>query len=467
MVNFEYKAQQRILMIIIKYILKNHLIPFLFSIFILLSVFILQYMVKMADRLVGKGLSAWVIIQLVTYSLAWMVVLVVPMAVLIATLMAFGSMSQNNEVAILKATGVSLYRMMIPPFIASIFIALFLVHFNNNIYPDANHALRILLEDISRKKPTLSLVPGVFSQEVPNYSILVREIDQTTNQLKQVTIYDYSHLPKVNIVTSATGKIYFSPNQKKLMMDLYKGEIHESDNTEKKSYRKLRFERHKIAMPAEQFTFEQTGPGGQRGDRELGAYELKVIADSLGKKQLHFFDDYYKRIRALIHSERSPLEGMNNSSEQFIYLKAQQKIRTDESSLNDILLRLDYNDKDYDKYWVEIHKKYSLPFACIIFVLIGAPLGTMMRKGGFGMAAGMSLIFFLFYWAFLIGGEKLADRGLLSPLLGVWSANIFLAFLGILLMIKSAREKVTINFDLFNKLIPKSWRPQEENNENS
>ncbi len=453
-------------MIIIKYILKNHLIPFLFSIFILLAVFILQYLVKMADRLVGKGLSVWVIIQLITYSLAWMVVLVVPMAVLIATLMAFGSMSQNNEVAILKATGVSLYKMMLPPFVASIFIALFLVHFNNNIYPDANHALRILLEDISRKKPTLSLVPGVFSQEVQNYSILVRDIDQTTNQLKQITIYDYSRLPKVNIVTAGTGKIYFSQNQKKLMMDLYNGEIHESDNTEKKTYRKLRFERHKIAMPAEQFTFEQTGPGGQRGDRELGAYQLKVIADSLEKRQLSFLADYDKRVKNLIHEDHLS-ESIITASEKFVYLKAQQKIRSDESSLNDILSRLDYNDRDYDKYWVEIHKKYSLPFACIIFVLIGAPLGTMMRKGGFGMAAGMSLIFFLVYWAFLIGGEKLADRGLLSPLLGVWSANIFLGFLGILLMIKSAREKITINFEFFNKFIPKSWRPQEETNENS
>lgn len=454
-------------MIVIKYILKNHLIPFLFSIFILLAVFILQYMVKMADRLVGKGLGIWVIIQLITYSLAWMVVLVVPMSVLIASLMAFGSMSQNNEVAILKATGVSLYRMMIPPFVASIFIALFLVHFNNNIYPDANHALRILLEDISRKKPTLSLVPGVFSQEVQNYSILVREIDQTTNQLREITIYDYSHLPKVNIVTASKGKIYFSQNQKKLIMDLNNGEIHESDNTEKKRYRKLRFERHKIAMPAEQFTFEQTGPGGQRGDRELGAYELKEIADSIEKKQVAFLGDYNKRIKSLIHDSRTAKDKIYNSSGKFVYLNAQHKIRSDESALNDILMRIDYNDKDYDKYWVEIHKKYALPFACIIFVLIGAPLGTMMRKGGFGMAAGMSLIFFLVYWAFLIGGEKLADRGLISPFVGVWSANIFLGILGILLMIKSAREKVTINFEFFNKLIPNSWKAPEENNENS
>jgi len=422
----------------------------------------------MSDRLIGKGLSAWVIIQLITYSLAWIVALVVPMAVLIATLMAFGSMSQNNEIAILKATGVSLYKMMIPPLVGSIVVALFLVHFNNNIYPDANHAARLLLEDISRKKPTLSLVPGVFSQEVPNYSILAREIDQSNNQLKQITIYDYSNRPKVNIVTASTGQIYFSANQKKLIMDLKNGEIHESDNTEQKSYRRLRFERHKIAMPAEQFTFEQSAPGGQRYEREIGASQLKVLVDSLEVIRADYFKEYFAKVISFTNSKK------NNSNlnqtvfpGQFVFIKSQQKIRSDESSVLDVLNRMEYNNDQIDQYWVEIHKKYSLPFACIVFVLIGAPLGTMMRRGGFGMAAGMSLIFFLVYWAFLIGGEKFADRGLLSPFLGIWSANILLGILGIFLMIKSAREKVTLSFDVITKLIPKSWKTEPENNENS
>jgi len=423
---------------------------------------------KFADRLVGKGLSAWVIFQLIVYNLAWMVVLVIPMAVLVATLMSFGSMSQNNEITILKATGVSLYKMMTPPLIASFVVALFLVYFNNTIYPDSNHAARLLMEDISRKKPTLSLVPGVFSQEVPNYSILVRDIDQTNNELKQVTIYDYSNLPKLNIVTASSGKIYFSQNQKKLIMDLKNGEIHESNNTDKDSYRKLRFERHKIAMPAEQFSFEQSTLGGPRGDRELGAPQMLVLVDSLNKIRNNFLKDYYSKINLMLDNRNlTTAQSAANSNDQYVYLKSQQKIRADENNIMDILVRLDYNDKEQDRYWVEIHKKYSLPFACIVFVLIGAPLGTMMRKGGFGMAAGMSLVFFLIYWACLIGGEKLADRGLLSPFLGMWVANFILGIFGILLTIKSAREKVTISFDYFYKLIPQSWKTQQEANENS
>ena len=164
-------------MILFRYILRHHFLPFVFSIFTLMSVFLLQFLMKFADRLVGKGLSVIVITKLISYNLAWMVVLVVPMAVLIATLMAFGTMAQNNEITILKASGISLYKMILAPFLASFVIAYLLMQFNNHIYPNANHAARILGQDISRKKPTLSIIPGVFSQEVKNYSILVREIN--------------------------------------------------------------------------------------------------------------------------------------------------------------------------------------------------------------------------------------------------------------------------------------------------
>ncbi len=456
-------------MILIKYILRNHVVPFLFSIVTLMSIFLLQFLMKFADRLVGKGLSTWVIIKLITYNLAWMVVLVIPMSILVAVLMAFGNMSQNNEIAILKATGISLYKMMIPPFISSFVIALFLIYFNNHIYPDANHAARLLMEDISRQKPTLSLLPGVFSQDIPNYAILARKVDSHNNELEELTIYDYSLLPKIYIVTASRGKIYLSVSKKKLIMDLTYGEIHEGDNTYPSEYRRLRFQHHKIAIPADQFTFEQSTPGGPRGDRELGAQDMIKIVDSLQTLFNQYKDELNKKISGLINSkipEIKPLAEKTIYSEH-IYTRAKQKLKSDESSILNTLYRINYYKKEINRYWVEIHKKYSLPFACLVFVLIGAPLGTMTRKGGFGMAAGISLIFFLIYWAFLIGGEKLADRGLLSPFWGMWSANILLGILGILLTIKTAREKVTLDISFITKYIPKSWLKPEDEYENN
>ncbi|RMD48099.1 MAG: YjgP/YjgQ family permease, partial [Ignavibacteria bacterium] len=261
-------------MLIDRYILKNHLLPFIFSSFTLIAVFLLQFLMKFADRLVGKGLGTWVIVKLISYNLAWMVVLVVPMSVLVSTLMTFGAMAQNNEVAVLKSSGVSLYRMMIAPFLAALVITYGLIQFNNNVYPNANHAARILLQDISKKKPTLSLVPGVFSNEVKNHSILAKEVDPNSNELKFLTIYDYTDPQKVNIITAERGNIYFSKDQSKLIMDLFEGEIHQTVRLQRDTYRKMLFKKHRLTMDAENFSFKQSSFDQQRGDRELGAAEM-------------------------------------------------------------------------------------------------------------------------------------------------------------------------------------------------
>ena len=438
--------------------------------FVLISIFLLQFLMKFADRLVGKGLSTWVIVKLISFNMAWMVVLVVPMAVLVATLMAFGSMAQNNEIAIFKASGISLYRMIAPPFIASIVLFYLLIQFNNNVYPDANHAARILMQDINRKKPTLMLVPGVFSQDIQNYSILAREIDPKTNELKNLTIYDYSVHSKITIITAEKGRIFFSKDLTKLLMDLYNGEMHESNLADTKPYRKVNFERQRIAMDAGQFTFQQSDPGGRRSDRELGAQDMIVIVDSLTANRIRYTDKLETSIGENLIKDIDLSQSKYNryqTTYKNILLRVENKIKTSQNIIRSNLNRLQINKKEINNYWVEIHKKYSIPAVCIVFVLIGASLGTMTRKGGFGVAAGISMLFFLIYWAFLIGGEKFADRGLLSPFWGMWSANILLGVLGIILVIKTSKERISINFDWFNKLIPKQFRIKQETDADS
>ena len=454
-------------MIIDKYILRNHGLPFLFGTFVLISVFLLQFLMKFADRLVGKGLDFFVIVKLIAFNLAWMVVLVVPMAVLIATLMAFGNLAQNNEVAILKASGVSLYRMIVAPLAAAVVVAYLLVLFNNNVYPEANHAAKILMDDISRKKPTFSLVPGVFSHELPNYSILARDINRETNTLIDLTIYDKSSPTKLNIVTAKEGKIYFSENQKKLILDLKNGEIHESEIADRSEYRILKFAKHKIALPGDDFTFQQTGPGTPRGDRELSAQDMLVIVDSLSILRQKYFVDYDKQLKNLFIEDSVALKQLAGHSTglKVNYNKIADVIRNAENNMKAGVYRIEANKKSINRFWVEIHKKYSLPVACIVFIFIGAPLGTMIRKGGFGIAGGVSLFFFLIYWAFLIGGEKFADRGLLSPFWGMWAANFVLGILGVFLTIKAAKERVTLSFEFLSKLVPKQFRTVKTKND--
>jgi len=420
---------------------------------------------KFADRLVGKGLDTWVIIQLIIFNLSWMVALVVPMATLVATLMAFGNLSQNNEITIIKSSGVSLYKMMTAPLIASVIIAYLLVLFNNDVLPDANHQAKLLMQDISKQKPTLSLEPGIFSQEVSNYAILARDVDSKSNNLSQVTIYDYTNSRKKNMLTAEKGKIFFSKGQSKLIMDLTNGEIHESDIYEPNIYRKLIFNNHRITMYAEQFTFQQSSPGGTRGERELSIDDMLVIVDSL-KKKLNEYLKFLKQEtqRQMYLEERQFTDSKKNeeTKREIVNIRLLNKVKTAKNLVVSSYKRIEYVQAEIDKYMVEVHKKYSIPVACIIFILIGAPLGVMVKKGGFGIAASISLFFFLIYWAFLIGGEKLSERGFFSPFWGMWSANILLGIAGILLVIKSVKETVTINFSFLKRIIPKQFRSEDE-----
>jgi lipopolysaccharide export system permease protein len=432
-------------------------------------IFLLQFMMRFADRLIGKGLDTWIILKLIAFNLAWMLVLVVPMATLVATLMAFGTMSQNNEITILKASGISLYKIIIAPLIGGVVVGYLLLLFNNDVLPDANHQAKVLMQDISRQKPTLSLEPGVFSQEVSNYAILVREINKSTNELTNVTIYDYTNPSKINVVTALKGRIFFSKDQTKLIMDLQNGEIHESGVGQTNLYRKLIFEKHRIAMDADQFSFQQSAPGGQRGDRELSTHAMQIIVDSLKKDRAviekllvnesnkYFLMDsnYVKNIPIIA----------NIYSKDLVLSRALDWIKTAKNAILSNSNRIEGVQKQIDRFRVEINKKYALPAACIIFILLGAPLGVMVRKGGFGMAASISLFFFVIYWAFLIGGEKLADRDMLSPFWGMWSANVLLGIIGLLLLIRSAKEAVIIKFDFIKKLIPKQWMDPEQNTE--
>ena len=384
-------------MILDKYILKNHLIPFIYATLSLMGIFLLQFLMKFADRLVGKGLGLWIITKLIVYNLAWMVVLVVPMATLVATLMAFGNMSQNDEFTIIKSSGVSLYRMIAAALLASVVVAYFLFLFNNDVLPDANHKAKVLMQDISRQKPTLSLTPGVFSQEITNYSILARGVNPKTNMLSNLTIYDYTNPTKIDIVTARKGKLFFSKDQTKLIMDLKNGEIHQSDITDENLYRKIIFKKHRIIMNADQFSFQQSGPGVPRGDRELSTSAMTNIIDSLEQIKQTNINSLNKQVEKFffVNSHQNKNTYYKKNKNDAVYSKAIVNVTTTKNVILSNYNRINFLQDRIDGYSVEIYKKYALPFAIIVFVIIGVPIGVKVKKGGFGVAASISLFFFL------------------------------------------------------------------------
>lgn len=448
-------------MILYRYILRAHVAPFIFALVTLIFIFLLQFVMKFIDQLIGKGLSIWVITELIALNLAWIVVLAVPMSVLVATLMAFGGLSSNHEITAMKVSGMSFVHMMAPVLVAATVLTVLVFKFDNNVLPDANHRTKVLMTDIRRKKPTLALVPGLFSQDINGYSILVKKTFEHTNDLEGVTVYDYTNPNTGVVITAERGSILFSPDYRKILMDLRHGEIHELVMPEMKEYRKIHFEKHRIAMAAEGFEFERSPDNAfQRGDRELSIESMQHRIDSLhtlnAQAQARIQQITSTHIdKLLFGGSLNPASNPTLGRDSII--TAMNQVHAIRNMIENELGLIEYNELQIDRYMVEIQKKYSIPFACIIFVLVGVPLGIIARRGGFGVATSFSFFFFLLYWAFLIGGEKLADRGFITPFMGMWSANILIGLMGIYLTIKTTRETLTINWPRLRRFVPKRW----------
>lgn len=442
-----------------RYILRAHAGPFIFGFSIVLFLFLMQFIMKTIDQLVGKGLSEWVIVQLITLNLAWMVVLAVPMGVLFATLMAFGAMSAAHEITIIKASGGSLYRMMLPVAVFGLALSFWLFWFNDDVLPDANHKAKTLFNDIRKKKPTFALEAGQYSTQLDGYTILARSLDSASGLLRGVTIYDNTKSGLVNIVSSDTGRISFNHDYSKLIMTLTSGEIHQSPTGLQMNYRRVKFSEYIIRMNASGFAFERSeGGDGYRGDRELRISDMReIVSGATGNAEMaknridnelskHFnyitgklvtSEPYEPQMASFVMSKHDTI-----ADQKAALSRVQRRLNILRSTVqSDLFQEAEYKLK-IKQYEVEIHKKYAIPFACFVFVFVGCPLGIITRGGNFGLSGAISLGFYIFYWACLIGGEKLADRGIVSPFVSMWLGNMVIGIIGILLTIKINNESL-------------------------
>lgn len=463
--------------ILSRHILRQHVGPFLFGLFIITLLFMLNLVFKELGRILSKGLDFFTIVEFFALNLSWIVALAVPMAVLMACLMAFGQFSADHEITAIKASGISLYRTILPVFIVSALLTLFLIWFNNEVLPDSNHRLRLLARDITMKKPTVTLEPGYLNQDIPDISIRVNQLVEKENLslIRDVIIYDNSD-PNVNkTIIAERGQIYVNKNNGLLQITLYNGEIHEINIENIDHYNRIDFPEHVMRIPIPNMVLQRSD-SEYRGDREQSAKMMKERIAENNDMVTKRYSNLLTFIEAQIYRyfpKNSMLATQTQVEENTIFVPTslkesprlisnlQKQIRTCKNVLQRIEGEIDvahgYELKN-NRLWVEIFKKYSIPFACIVFVLIGAPLGIMAKRGNMAIGGGISLIFFIIYWIFLIGGEELADRDMLSPFLSMWLANFIVGGFGVYLLIRTVKETSFINFRNLSKLIPKRMR---------
>lgn len=458
-----------------RYLLKAHIAPFVFGTFTVMFLFLFQFLLKYIDKLLGKGLDNLVLIQLIVLHLPYMLVLAVPMGVLFATIMGFGSMSANHEITIIKSSGGSLIKMMMPMVFIGILLSFFMFWFNDDVLPEANHIGKMLMNDITRKKPTFALDKGQFSTQIEGLTILAREIDSTNGAMKNVTIYDNTKPRLKNIINADSGFVMFDEVSSKMILNLSRGEIIQYVNHSVNNLKTIDFDFYSIAVKAVGFTLEKTKDDNDRSDREMRisdmqkeidqAQKMKSVSTTRIDKELNDNLNYITcaafpearinnqndeliqssgKLAGLLSLRNKP--NVNNSIKRDSTIDALTSSENRISMLRSILYSdfqlVKMNELTEKKYGVEIQKKYAIPVACLIFVLVGCPLGIRTKGGNFGLSAAFSLGFFILYWACLIGGEKLADRAVISPFLGMWMGNIIVGTLGIILTIKENNENL-------------------------
>lgn len=418
--------------ILTRYLLRAHIAPFLFALFALTSLLFVNTVARRFPDMAGKGLPASVIFEVMAFSLPHIIALTLPMAVLVAVLYAFSQLAADNEITALKASGVSLVRLQLSLVVAGAALGLAMLYFNDRILPETNHQLKVLLMDIHRKSPTLQLKEQVINDiQTSNmrnrYYLQAATIDARSNRLRDVVIYDLSEPGRERTVFADSGRMAFNREQTDLFLTLYDGSVHEVRASEPANFQRVFFDQQLLKVEGIGNVLERTAEDEYRSDREMS---LAMLAEQVDSSRANLAR---LRAEARQHGLTAVKRAVSAGALEPVLMQTASEIRM-------LAARANGEQRRMNEYKVEYHKKFAIPFACIVFVLIGAPLAVRFPRGGPGMVIAISLMIFGIYYMSLIGGESLGDKGKIPPFLGPWAPNFLFLLLSIGGVMRMGRE---------------------------
>jgi lipopolysaccharide export system permease protein len=522
-----------------RYVIREHAGPLVFALSALTSLLMLQYVARQLANLAGKGLPWAAIGKFFVLSLPFTIAMTLPMAVLVATLYAFGRMAAEHEITAFKASGVRVRSLMAPVLVCAFLLSLFMVWFNDQLLPRTNHELRILNSDIARTKPTLALKEQVMNPITEQFFLRVARVDARTNRMYDVTIYDLRKGPERQTIYADSGVFLLDAKGENLQLQLNDGHAQEFARGDPKRLQRTFFRVQTVQLRGIVQQFEATAEDNYRGDREQtvcqmhqtymeNAREFKrlrdeymdqagrlagkgktitVTRDRPGKEVLSTFycETLGARLAQLFLPKKARAQAMQPPAQDTVKPPVTQPVvqppvpapvppvvtppvtvEVDSAALKAAMRRdsilLDsiqrgvlpdslkpdsLKQKDstaaaatvladstsvyatamraaqqqllaqrevLDGLAVEIHKKFALSFACLVFVLFGPPIALRFPRGGVGVTIGVSIVVFGLYYVCLMGGEALADKGKLPAFIAMWIANVLFSLIGIALL---------------------------------
>ncbi len=484
---------------IYRYILRSYAGPLVLTFSISLFILVMQFLWKYIDDLVGKGLEWYIIAELLFYATATFVPLALPLAILFASLMTFGNLGEKYELVAMKAAGISLNRLMRPLVYLIVIISLSAFFFSNNVLPVANLKMFTLLNDVRQKKPAVNIRPGVFYTEIEGVVIKIGKKDSDGKGVEDIMIYDYS-TPEasryncLNLTMAKKGLIELTPDERFMRITLFDGvnyseKIQSREQITSRPLQRTSFSSQQKVIDLSAFAFQKTNEEFFKDDfRMLSVAQLNKTIDSLYgdfkrdnemfqadvvRAFRHIYNDTLPAVAPPVSdltaedtstTERKPyrplygdslavyiLDNFTSDERRNIAVTAAQLARSAKESIHNRHLMLTSRIRLIRKYEIEWHRKFTLSIACLILFFIGAPLGAIIRKGGLGMPAVMSVVLFIIFHVLSMTGDKLARESTVSPAAGMWMASLIILPAGVFLTWKATSDAPLLDAETYAK----------------
>ena len=476
-----------------RYITKSFLGTFFLTFFIVVFVWVMQFVWLYVDDLVGKGLEIKILAELLFYTSITAIPMSLPLALLLALLMCFGNLGEHYELVAMKASGISMWKVMRPLLLFSVMTSVLAFFISNSLIPIATLKWRTLLTDVQRQKLAFNIKEGVFYKDIDNYVIFVEKKGKDGSHIYGVKIYDHSdRMGNTKIISADSGMMSMSPNQRNIIFTLYDG-YNYTDLTPDNFKDRRPFER--MSFKQEQLKFSLASFDMTRSDEEMyKSYQqmmnIRQLSTSLDSLQRRFankqeaFTNGFERRWANFNSLHTgvPPEGVAQPIPDSIVadtiiplswplldryegemrstianMAAASAQNTKENvAFNKIDLKAQVeNINKHKKDW---HKKVTLSIACLIFFFIGAPLGSIIRRGGLGLPVVISVVFFIIYHLISTIAERMAVFGDLNMFLGVWLSSLVLLPVGLFFTFKATTDAALFDGDSWKKALQKLFK---------
>ena len=442
-----------------KFIIKSFVGPFFAILLVVIFVLLMQFLWLYIDELVGKGLSMKVIMEFLGWGCATLLPLALPLATLLSSMMTLGTLGEHNELLAIKAAGISLQRILLPLGILCTGVCIGAYFISNNLIPTAYNKIYTLRDDIGKTKEEIRIPTGTFYDGIDGYILRVDSRDKESGMMHGVMVYNHTkNKGNVSLTIADSAMLNMSKNKNYLTFHLFSGTNYEETNTKKYrdttlTLQKIDFIHQELIIPVENYSFQKSDSSRFNDQvKSMNLTQLKYSQDSLGRMNKAALEEhkmYVMRSTALRYNNQLDTAGTKGRSTDFIHEdmnewkdvsseissveRAKAKAEELRNTFSNFHREGQHNRLIHKMIDIEIFKKFALSIACFIFFLIGAPIGALIRKGGLGTPAIISVLFFVAYWVIDISGTKLAKDGALDPFSGVFISTYILLPIGVYL----------------------------------